>query len=44
MTKFKKVLLASAAAVMTIAVAIGGTVAYLTSEDGAANVMTLGNV
>lgn len=44
MTKFKKVLLASTAAVMTIAVAIGGTMAYLTSEDSDVNVMTVGNV
>lgn len=44
MTKFKKVLLASAATVMTVAIAIGGTMAYLTSEDSDVNVMTLGNV
>ena len=44
MTKFKKVLLASTAAVMTVAIAIGGTMAYLTSEDSDVNVMTLGNV
>lgn len=44
MTKFKKVLLASTAAVMTAALAIGGTMAYLTSNDSDVNVMTLGNV
>lgn len=44
MTKLKKVLLASAATVMTVALAIGGTMAYLTSEDSDVNVMTLGNV
>ena len=44
MTKFKKVLLASTAAVMTAALAIGGTMAYLTSQDSDVNVMTLGNV
>ena len=44
MTKFKKVLLASTATVMTVALAIGGTMAYLTSQDSDVNVMTLGNV
>ncbi len=44
MTKFKKVVLASAATVMTVALAIGGTMAYLTSNDSDVNVMTLGNV
>ena len=44
MTKFKKVLLASTAAVMTAALAVGGTMAYLTSQDSDVNVMTLGNV
>lgn len=44
MTKLKKVLLASAATVMTAALAIGGTMAYLTSNDSDVNVMTLGNV
>ena len=44
MSKMKKVLLASVAGIIVVAMAIGGTIAYLTSEDGAANVMTLGNV
>ena len=44
MTKFKKVLLAGTAAVMTAALAISGTMAYLTSDDSDVNVMTLGNV
>lgn len=44
MIKFKKVLLAGTAAVMTAALAISGTMAYLTSDDSDVNVMTLGNV
>ena len=44
MSKLKKVLLMGTAYVLVAALAIGGTVAYLTSEDSDVNVMTLGNV
>lgn len=44
MKKFKKIALMALSAVLLVAVAIGGTVAYLSSEDGAVNVMTVGNV
>ncbi len=44
MSKFKKVLLAGASYVLVTALAIGGTVAYLTDTDSDVNVMTLGNV
>ncbi len=44
MSKFKKVLLMCTAYVLVAALAIGGTVAYLTSEDSDVNVMTMGNV
>lgn len=44
MSKFKKVLLAGASYVLVTALAIGGTVAYLTDTDSNVNVMTLGNV
>ena len=42
--KFKNVLLTSLSFVLVAAVAIGGTLAYLTSTDDDVNVMTLGNV
>ncbi len=44
MSKFTKVLLMCTAYVLVAALAIGGTIAYLTSEDSDVNVMTLGNV
>ena len=44
MAKFKKVLLMCTAYALIAAVAIGGTIAYLTSEDSDVNVMTTGNV
>ena len=44
MRKIKKVIFASATAVVVAAVTIGGTMAYLSSQDQDANVMTLGNV
>lgn len=44
MSKMKKVLLMCTAYVLVAALAIGGTVAYLQSEDSDVNVMTLGNV
>lgn len=44
MSKMKKVLLMCTAYVLVAALAIGGTIAYLTSEDSDVNVMTLGNV
>ena len=44
MSKLKKVLLMCTAYVLVAALAIGGTLAYLTSEDSDVNVMTLGNV
>ena len=42
--KLKNVLLTSLSFVLVAAVAIGGTLAYLTSTDDDVNVMTLGNV
>lgn len=42
--KLKNVLLTGLSFVLVAAVAIGGTLAYLTSEDSDVNVMTLGNV
>lgn len=42
--KLKNVLLAGLSFVLVAAIAIGGTLAYLTSEDSDVNVMTLGNV
>ena len=44
MSKLKKVLLMCTAYALVAALAIGGTVAYLTSEDSDVNVMTMGNV
>ena len=44
MKNAKKVLLTVGSFVLTAALAIGGTVAYLQSEDSDVNVMTLGNV
>lgn len=44
MSKLKKVLLMCTAYVLVAALAIGGTLAYLKSEDSDVNVMTLGNV
>lgn len=44
MSKMKKVLLMCTAYVLVAALAIVGTIAYLTSEDSDVNVMTLGNV
>lgn len=44
MSKMKKILMMSAAYVLVAALAIGGTLAYLQSEDSDVNVMTLGNV
>ena len=44
MKKAKKILLTVGAYILTAALAIGGTVAYLQSEDSDVNVMTLGNV
>ncbi len=44
MSKLKKALLMGAAYVLVTALAIGGTVAYLTDTDSDVNVMTLGNV
>ncbi len=42
--KLKKVLLMSLSLVLVAAIAIGATLAYLTSTDSDVNVMTLGNV
>ena len=42
--KLKKTLLTGLSFVLVAALAIGGTIAYLTSEDSDVNVMTLGNV
>ena len=42
--KIKNILLSALSLVLVAAIAIGGTVAYLTSEDGDLNVMTMGNV
>lgn len=44
MSKLKKVLLMCTAYVLVAALAIGGTLAYLTSTDEDVNVMTMGNV
>jgi len=44
MSKMKKVLLMGVAYVLVAALAIGGTLAFLTSEDSDVNVMTMGNV
>ena len=44
MKNVKKVLLICTAYVLVAALAIGGTIAYLTSQDSDVNVMTLGNV
>lgn len=44
MKKAKKILLTVGAYILTAALAIGGTVAYLHSEDSDVNIMTLGNV
>lgn len=44
MSKLKKVLLICTAYVLVAALAIGGTIAYLTSQDSDVNVMTMGNV
>ena len=44
MSKMKKVLLMCTAYVLVAALAIGGTLAYLTSTDEDVNVMTMGNV
>lgn len=41
MPKLKKVLLMCTAYVLVAALAIGGTIAYLTSTDSDVNVMTL---
>ncbi|MBE6729757.1 MAG: hypothetical protein E7568_05955 [Ruminococcaceae bacterium] len=42
--KLKNLLLTGLSFVLVAALAVGGTVAYLTSEDSDVNVMTLGNV
>lgn len=42
--KLKNILLSGLSLVLVAALAIGGTVAYLTSDDSDVNVMTLGNV
>lgn len=42
MSKMKKVLLMCTAYALVAALATGGTIAYLTSEDSDVNVMTLG--
>ena len=44
MSKLKKVLLMGTAYVLVAALAVAGTLAYLTSTDSDVNVMTLGNV
>ena len=44
MSKLKKILLMCIAYVLVAAIAIGGTLAYLTSQDDDVNVMTTGNV
>ncbi len=44
MSKLKKVLLMCTAYALVAALAIGGTIAYLTSDDSDVNVMTMGNV
>ena len=40
----KRIVLVISAIVLTLAVAIGGTVAYLQDTDSDVNVMTMGNV
>ncbi|MEG1858334.1 MAG: TasA family protein, partial [Pseudoflavonifractor sp.] len=42
--KMKKVALLVSAAVLVIAVSVGGTLAYLTSTDTKTNTVTIGNV
>ena len=42
--KIKNILISALSLVLVAAVSIGGTLAYLTSEDSDVNVMTLGNV
>ena len=44
MKKFKKVLLSILSLALVAILSIGGTIAYLTSEDSDVNVMTMGNV
>lgn len=44
MSKTKKILLMGVAYVLVAVLAIGGTIAFLTSQDSDINVMTLGNV
>ena len=44
MSKLKSLLLAGVSTVLAASVAIGGTLAFLTSQDEDVNVMTLGNV
>ena len=44
MKKFKQVLLSILSLVLVAVLSIGGTIAYLTSEDSDVNVMTMGNV
>lgn len=44
MKKFKKVLLSILSLALVAILSIGGTLAYLTSEDSDVNVMTMGNV
>ena len=42
--KLKNILITAASCVLTAAIAVGGTLAYLTSDDSDVNVMTMGNV
>lgn len=44
MKKFKKILLSALCLVLVVSLTIVGTVAFLQDEDGAINVMTVGNV
>ena len=44
MKKFKKFLLSVLSLALVAVLSIGGTIAYLTSEDSDVNVMTMGNV
>ena len=44
MKKLKKILLPLATAILVIAISIGATLAYLTDEEAAENVMTIGKV
>ena len=44
MKKFKKALLSILSLALVAVLSIGGTIAYLTSEDSDVNVMTMGNV